>query len=383
MNKSIVAPREVQSSTNANDIELSDPQSIALNRSLSILMIGPALTQNGGMASVEKLILAHVPPQVHVLHVCSHDEGSALYRARVYGVCFLQYLFALLFQRHDLVYFHMSEGGSFVRKGILAWLAFRLGKKVVLHNHTAEFLKSYRAFPRLLQHQIDRLFQQCTRVIALSQSWKDCFVETCGVSPDRVLVMTNPTELPVAIPDRSERITETVRLLFCGRVGDRKGTFDLIDAIQLLPIDLRNLTSLVIAGDGELDRAREKIRSLKLENVVTLVGWIDAAKREQLLAQSDVFVLPSYNEGLPMAILEAMGWGLPIVSTQVGGIPELVISGKNGLLLKPGQIEVLSESLATLIRDRELRLQLGLHAKQSVQSYDIRTYWDGLLSCFL
>ncbi len=85
-----------------------------------------------------------------------------------------------------------------------------------------------------------------------------------------------------------------------------------------------------------------------------------------------MFILPSYNEGLPLAILEAMGWSLPIISTPVGGIPELVISHKNGLLVTPGNIKQLSSAMELLIENENLRLFLGSNARKNVEPLDIK-----------
>jgi glycosyltransferase involved in cell wall biosynthesis len=96
-----------------------------------------------------------------------------------------------------------------------------------------------------------------------------------------------------------------------------------------------------------------------------------------------VFILPSYNEGLPMALLEAMSWGLPVITTPVGGIPELVISGTNGLLVNPGDIAGLSAALQSLVASEQLRLQLGNAARATVMPFEIGKYFSQLASVYM
>jgi glycosyltransferase involved in cell wall biosynthesis len=101
-----------------------------------------------------------------------------------------------------------------------------------------------------------------------------------------------------------------------------------------------------------------------------------------MLAKADVFVLPSYNEGLPMALLEAMSWGLPVITTPVGGIPEVVSNTQNGLLVTPGDIQQLSEAMQSLIKEEKLRLSLGSAARISVAPLDVKDYFGSLKSIY-
>ena len=125
----------------------------------------------------------------------------------------------------------------------------------------------------------------------------------------------------------------------------------------------------VIAGNGTVETARERAAALGLADRVEIPGWVDAATVSSLLATADIFVLPSHNEGLPVAILEAMGAGLPVVATPVGAIPELVIANENGILVPPGSASALAGALAALIRNPELRIRLGNSARHRVERH--------------
>ncbi len=347
---------------------------------LNVVMLGASLDQNGGIATVEKLILKYTSPNIEIQHLTSHDEGSIAHRIKVFGGALSALSWRLLRRKTDLVYIHLSDGGSALRKAIIAVIGFIFRKPVLMHAHGAEFHTTYFSLPKWAQQGLSWIFRRCEGFIVLSKTWEDFYVLNLGFNPKQVFVLPNPTELPDQVPRRTN-VTK-VSLVFCGRVGQRKGAFDLIKAFANLPTELKDCSQLILAGDGDLEQARQLVESLNLTQHVTFLGWIDAQAREALLQKADVFILPSYNEGLPMALLEAMGWGLPSITTPVGGIPELVTSSKNGVLVTPGDIQQLSEAIQSLIENETLRLSLGNAARQTVEPFDVKTYCCRLADIF-
>jgi glycosyltransferase involved in cell wall biosynthesis len=347
---------------------------------LEITMIGASLEQNGGIATVENLILKHVGKSMEIEHITSHDEGDIKHRLIVFAQALVQFLWRLITQKIDIVYIHLSDGGSVLRKAIIAVIALIFAKPVFIHTHGAEFHLTYSRLPEWAKECLNSIFCRCNGFIVLSTVWQDFYVNNLGLNPEQVFVLPNPTELPVEIPQRCNE--EKVTLLFCGRVGERKGVFDLIKAFANLPSPIKTRSKLILAGDGDIEQGKELVESLNLVNEVTFLGWVDSEQRDKLLSQADVFILPSYNEGLPMAILEAMAWGLPIISTPVGGIPELVITNKNGFLVTAGDVEGLSQAMASLIDNQELRLSLGENARETVIPFDVNNYCPQLVNIF-
>jgi glycosyltransferase involved in cell wall biosynthesis len=185
-----------------------------------------------------------------------------------------------------------------------------------------------------------------------------------------VIVLCNPASLPAGVPDRSGR--PKIQFLFLGRIGHRKGAFDLLQAFATLPIELRERARLVFAGDGEVDDLREQAQPLGTD--VEVHSWIDNKRRDDLLNQSDVFVLPSYHEGVPMALLEAMAHGLPVITTPVGGIPDAVTDGVEGLLVQPGEKEQLARALEVMIEQGGMRQVLGRNARARAERCDVKQY---------
>lgn len=340
---------------------------------MKIVMIGSSLEQNGGIATVEKLILKHVFKDIEIQHITSHDEGTIIHRVIVFAKCLGAFLTRLLFQPTDVVYIHISDRGSLLRKTIIAIMAFAFGKPVVMHTHGGPFPVTYAGLPQWAQNYLKWVFGKCSAFIVLSDSWKDFYVNTCELDPNRVFVLINPTEIPPEIPQRSLKEGK-VTLFFCGRISQQKGAFDLIQAFAQLPSEQKDNSRLIIAGDAGIEAGKKLVESLNLTSYVTFPGWIDSEQRDKLLADSDLFMLPSYHEGLPMAILEAMSWGLPIITTPVGGIPEVVIEKQNGLLITPGNVQQLSQAMQSLIQNKNLRLSLGKAARETATHFDVSSY---------
>jgi glycosyltransferase involved in cell wall biosynthesis len=345
-----------------------------------IVMVGSSLRQKGGISSVENLILKYSPESFSIRHITTHDEGSVFHRVQVFFKAILSLLSLFLQRKIDLIHIHFSERGSVFRKMLVISIARFFKKPILMHAHGAEFHPFFASVPQWVQKAIKASFSNIQRLITLSKLDRDLYVSSLQIPGERVVVLSNPVELPVKIPERSDR--ESLKLVFLGRVGLRKGAFDLIEAFARLPVAQQEKASLVFAGDGDIEQGKQLVSKLGLEGKVFFLGWIDKTQRETLLADADLFILPSYNEGLPMAILEAMSWGLPVIATPVGGIPEVTIPGENGLLVTPGSVKQLSDAIKLAIDDKPLRLSMGKNARQTAEKFDIKNYWHSLAEIY-
>ena len=347
---------------------------------IKILMLGESLDRQGGIVSVEKLIIKQAPAKIEIRHLSTLPNGAAVRKILVFvqavGVLFCN----LLKQEADIVHIHVSERGSAFRQALTTIIAWLLGKPVILHAHSADFHVFYTNLPAVIRFGLSWVFCKSTRFIVLSDSWKKFYIDNLGLKAEQVVVLPNPVKFPLEIPQKI--ISEKVNFLFLGRIGERKGVFDLIRALAAISIEKKQNISLTIAGDGEGQKAREIIDELNLNQYVTILDWVDEIQRDELLSQSDVFILPSYNEGLPMALLEAMSWELAVITTPVGGIPELIVDHDNGLLVKPGSISDLSLAMESLVSHPELRQKLSKNARKSVRPFNIETYMISLVEIY-
>lgn len=339
---------------------------------LKVVMLGDSLYHQGGIVTVEKLILDQVPPDVQIQHISTREDGPVVRKLVVFGQAVGDLLWRLLRRKADIVHIHLAERGSAFRKAIVTLVALVFSRPVIMHAHGPEFPSFYANLPQPVKQGLNWVFCRCTRFIVLSESWKDFYVSSLGLKTERVIVLPNPIKLPSQIPHRTN--SSKVNLIFLGRIGQRKGTFDLIQAFANLSSNHKACSQLTIAGDGDVEQAHRLVGSLSLTDSVTILNWLDPDQRDALLAKADVFALPSYSEGLPMALLEAMSWGLPVITTPVGGIPELVTQDQNGLLVNPGDVQQLSKAMQVLIEDKSLRFSLGSAARLSVTSLDVTNY---------
>jgi glycosyltransferase involved in cell wall biosynthesis len=172
------------------------------------------------------------------------------------------------------------------------------------------------------------------------------------------------------VPDRSTR--PVVQFLHLGRLGERKGCYELVHAFLTLPTELRARARLVMAGDGEVEGVRKA--ALPGGDRIVVHSWIDARERDRLLAASDVFALCSRAEGVPMVLLEAMANGLPSITTPVGGIPDVFRDGVDGVLVKPGNVDQIRAAMIRLITDDALRVAAGHSARERARQYDVHVY---------
>lgn len=340
---------------------------------IRVVMLGPSLDQQGGMATVENLIMAQSTSTLDIQHIATHDEGSIGHRIVVFLVGVARFLVGLLRNQFNLVHVHVSERGSVLRAGLLVWLAVLFRKPVLMHTHGCEFHLFFEQLSHWLRWWVALTFRRCAVVIVLSDSWRDYYIQHCRLDPNRVVVLLNPVQVPDMLPPRV-LTADSLKFIFLGRIGARKGAFDVIQAVAQLPQPQRQRLTLWLAGDGEIDRANQLVKQLDLTDSIQLLGWINANDRDRLLSQADAFLLPSHNEGLPVAMLEAMAWGLPVIVTPVGGIPELVTDGQHGFLVPPGNVAAIAAALQTLLTQDAIRQRMGIAAHQQVRRLDVRQY---------
>ena len=372
----------IQKATSSNKTSSNGKSSLLTSESQShsslaakdfkVVMVGPSTKEKGGMGVVQKIILKQKYRNYHIDHISTWEVYQ---RADLQFVkALISLVYKLLTNQVDLLHIHISERGSVLRKSIVALLGFVFFKPVIMHCHGCEFHLFHKKLPWLLQKLLNKIFQKCSYVIVLSQSWRDFYVSQCALKLSQVKVLYNPIEIPKTSPRFFN--PSQITLVYLGKINQRKGIDDLLQALALIVSEdqLRSKIQLVIAGNGRIEEALDLARELNIDDLVQFPGWINSQQRNKLLAQGDIFILPSYNEGLPMALLEAMSWGLPVVTTPVGGIPELVINDETGLLVGTGNIKHLSSAIRFLIEDDYRRLRLGNAARTCVQSLDIENY---------
>ncbi len=307
-----------------------------------ILVLGTAA--RGGIRSViEAYELAGFYTDGHVRRIATHVEGGVVTRMTMALRAYLLVGYLLLRGRVELLHMHMSMRGSFWRKYFFQGMARLAGVPNIIHLHGSEFTVFYRNSSSRVQRAVRTLFDRADGVVVLSASWRDFVADLTG---NRVTVIGN--FVPDCFnPGRATRERRLRHVLFLGQFGDRKGIYDLLPAFAEVLNEVPE-ARLFCGGNGEIEKVRALVNELKISHAVQVPGWISGEEKATLLHECGVFVLPSHNEGLPMAIIEAMSFSMAVVSTCVGGIPELV-DASNGALIEPGDRQQLRLALVDLL----------------------------------
>ncbi|MCH5220542.1 MAG: glycosyltransferase family 4 protein [Muribaculaceae bacterium] len=336
-----------------------------------VLFIGPDKRGKGGIASVLNSYDRNFAP-FHYLGTNVRDNKVLGYLRVI--VTALRMPFARMKGR-KIVHVHYASGKSWYRKVLLMKWARLLGFKVIGHCHAAEM----REFSKRKGYDnMRRVLDKCAANIVLSQSWVDFFEQyiKCG----NVFCVNNIVE-PSVGDIESRDYKKPVTFLFLGYIGPRKGIFETLEAVSLLKKEGYNL-KLIVGGNGETERLQAEIKRLGVEDLVDFRGWIDNDAKESVFAESDVFVLPSFNEGLPITILEAMSHGKGVVASPVGGIPEIIREKLNGKLITPGNIDELKNGLCEYIKNPSMIKEHGVASQAIIQAYYPKSVIEQLIEIY-
>lgn len=320
----------------------------------------------GGMrAVVEAYARDGLFARWNVLLIATHVEGSLARRLYTIVLALIRFLLLNVSGQVSFVHIHAAAGGSFWRKSIFGLIARVFGHTVIFHLHSGHIREHIDRLPVVGQRFAGWILSRFSCIVVLSEVWQR-FILRVAPTAD-VVIIPNYVILPTKPLLPGARNEHTLSLLFLGFVGSNKGVFELIPAVaraKKLGIDVR----LIIAGNGELTKAKQLVKNLDVADSVLVIGWVDGEKKLELLRSADVYILPSHNEGMPVSILEAMSWSIPVVASRVGGIPEMIDSGVEGILVEAGDIEGICNAILRLAADRELLERMGRAARRRIES---------------
>jgi glycosyltransferase involved in cell wall biosynthesis len=323
----------------------------------SNLILGPHPSAQGGIASVlSTYIEAGLIDGRETEFVPTFRTGSALTRLRVGFCAFARVFRELLNNRVRLLHIHVAQRTSFYRKSLFVALAGFFDVPVILHLHSGEFEEFYeRHCGRLRQAYVRWVLRRASVLIALSDARALWLART--VPGVRVEVIHNPLLFPESRPVKTA--SERGRtILYMGRMTAKKGVYDFLAAVDQLNHQGVDFEAIV-CGTGEEEAVRRYLEEHRLSSLVALAGWVTGDDKRAVLESAAVFVLPSYFEGQPMAVLEAMACGTPVVCTRVGGVPDVIIHEQDGLLVEAGDVTELAIAILRLLNDPPLRDELA------------------------
>jgi glycosyltransferase involved in cell wall biosynthesis len=326
-----------------------------------IYLACPWTPKGGGMFKVaDYLIQAQAfsaPADAAELRPLDTRGGAnALYSLWVLATAMARIMCGKLNGRLAGVHVNMAERLSLFRKSVIIIVCRALGIPVVLHLHAAQLHHFYRSLPRPLQMLTRWVFSLPASCVVLGSSARRFVVEELGVPANRVEIVINGVPEPThARRIASEQIVQ--RVLFLGNLSERKGVSDLLQALTLPGFDASR-TEVILAGGGDIEAYRIKAKQLGIEALLDFAGWSDQQQVARLMARADVLVLPSYDEGLPLVILEAMANGVAVVCSPVGEIPSVLTDGVNACFVQAGDAAGIARSLQRVLNEPALRTSL-------------------------
>lgn len=335
---------------------------------VEVLLVGPSRSGGGGVNRYIAEQRRHLPDHVRTrVYSVAVPPGRGALRFVLAALVALRQMLLFPFRRPpDVVHVHSSHWHSFYQSSwYVLFAAFVWRRPVVLHVHGSsfdEFLETDSRPVRALQNAV---FDASDVVVALSDGWAELIGRR--VDPRKVTVLHNAVDVSEYEPSVS---TSPILLSFVSNHVERKGVNELVTAIDRLaaarPVDV------VIAGKGPESHLAEDLAEARPG--VEYVGFVSEERKREILAESSVYVLPTYAEGVPIAILEAMAAGNAIVSTAVGGIPS-VVDDRNGVLVEPGDADALVDAIRTLLEDPD---RVETMARESRRRAERSHSWEGV-----
>lgn len=326
-----------------------------------VLIVATSSKTRGGITSVIK---AHQKGSLWQTYQCkwieTHIDKNIFYKLIFFIRSFIEFIFLAPF--YDIIHIHTSEPPSLIRKSAYFFIARCYHKKIIIHFHAyspkTTILGKY-------QWLYKYVFTHADKVIVLSDYWKKAIQEAFG-NQSNIITIYNPCDITV-MPSIYEKKNH---ILYAGTINQRKGYKDLILAFATIAKQYPNW-KIVFAGNGEIAQAKEVAKTYGITNQIDFLGWIENETKDKAFKEAKIFCLPSYAEGFPMAVLDAWAYGLPVIATPVGGLPDITVDNSNALLFTPGNIKELSQKIEQLISNSTLRNRLaeaGLSLATSVFS---------------
>jgi glycosyltransferase involved in cell wall biosynthesis len=340
-----------------------------------ILVVNSDMTSHGGIASVIQTLyreneLQGKPVEYLLLKTSYYKDKSKAAEVLLLIGSLFRFIFILTFSPVDIVHIHSSAWLSFYRKSIFFFLAKCFRKKIIFHLHSSQFDEFFLSTDFFKSKLICFVFKHSDLIVTLCNEWEKKIKRQYGNV--NVLTVHNPISMKeYGESDLRSMNSGRLRILFLAFLIQSKGLEDIVIlARKIKDSGIKNI-EVVIAGKGELEGWLIKaIMEYGLSDIINFKGWVEGENKKEMLRSADVYFLPSYNEGMPISILEAMCNSLAIVATRIAGVPDLVEEGINGYMMTPGDIEGYFNIFTDLAANPQKVCDMGKESYRLVQGFD-------------
>lgn len=329
-----------------------------------VIVLGPGRNTRGGISTVIKEYEnTKLWKDFNCKWIETYIDKSNSHKIFYFIKGFFTYI--LNISRYDIIHIHISWSTTAFRKMFFFPLAKLLNKKIIVHLHSAAepIINSKFQFPYKF------MFKHADLTIFLANGISSELNKHFQIKKSVVLYnpcLNHKTNSPNSVKKEKQ-------ILFAGTITQKKGYLDLIQSFSLIAHKYPEW-KLIFAGNGEIENAKRLAKDLHIEEQVIFKGWVNREEIQVLFEKASILCLPSYTEGFPMAVLDAWSYGVPVITTPVGGLPDVLISGINALVFEPGDLNKLAKLLEELIIDDSLRKRISDESiKLSQDKFSIAT----------
>lgn len=329
------------------------------NIRIKVLVVGSAEKSAGGMSSVIKLMkMMPVWKEFECYWLGTQIQRNYLWK--LWYAVKANIIALFIIWRYDIVHFHtVPDKICLVIQFPIFFFALIGRKKIIMHVHMGNQLRN---------HTDNKLFKCCLNksdlIILLAKKWQKLFEKCYSDVTTPIRVLYNACEY---VPEVSFVEKEKV-IIMAAYFNDNKAPDLLLKAWASIR-DKYPDWKVFMLGNGEVGRYREMSVSMGLQDSVTFTGYITGKKREEYYSKASIYCMCSYEEGFPMVVLEAWAYGICVVTTPVGGLPDVLEDGKNALVFDFGDWKGLADQLSKLIEDEKKRKEMAEYSRQFVFSH--------------
>ncbi|MCA0985212.1 glycosyltransferase family 4 protein [Halobacillus yeomjeoni] len=332
----------------------------------NVLQVGPLPPPIGGM-SVFLQQLKNFRSEKYSLDFFNifPKKDTRVNKAVHNGLILGKFYYALKKKQPDLVHVHTAAYRAFTKSRYLIAMAKWMGFPVVLHIHSGKFIEFYRESSSAHQKKMVETLKKCDRIVCLSPIWKQQFIKTFQIEPERFHIVPNAIFVDQFKDVRPLPPEQGKVVLFVGKVGENKGILDIIEMAKILKN--HSDVKFLVMGNGPLDHHLEmEIRKHDLN--IEQLGTLHGTKKAEQFNRANMFILPSYFEALGLSNLEGMAAGHVVLSTRVGAVPDIIQDSKEGYLFKPGDVDAFVKKILEL--EPETMHRISEHNKEQAWKYD-------------
>ncbi len=350
-----------------------------------VLLAGHLPPPMGGIATYyQSLLSSSLPDKVDLLFVETSSQKRVLSQAGIFNFSNLvwamedciRFAKAAIKHRPQVTHIATAFGLSFVKHSACVAIARLAGSRVLLHHHCG-LDPLYTDKSRWWRWYFRQVIRLTNGVVALSKEWHRLVDIVPGCKVYDLPNAIDLSEYRAIAQGRGAVEASPARLnvLYMGYLGRNKGTFELVEAAKKiadkgLPVFFDLVGEDLQPGDKE--QIKQMVAQAGLEETVRVHPPASGAEKIEFFRKADILAYPSYSEGMPIAIIEAMASGLPIVATRVGGIPDQIENGVNGILIEAGSADQLASALEKLVSSPDLRTSMRENGcRIAMEKYDV------------